>query len=135
MWATRELPELSSELQAQLSDAGLLVDVRAYAFGEDCRMESGDAAFHAMETDYSLIVHVHSTSDEVALGEAVAEAMAVIDQLGPGLILGPQPGRVEFEFIAQGSNSVRLNIEIARFRQEAAGLEGAALFRHFQGPR
>ena len=79
------------------------------------------------------MVRVDTTTDEEALGEAIEAAMAAIEGLRPGLIQGPQPGRVEFEFVAQGSDLVRLNIEILRFRQEAAGLKGAALFRHFQG--
>ncbi len=133
VWATHELPEVSSELQTQLADAGRVVDVRAYAFGEDCRMESGDTTFHPMETDFRLSMRVDTTTNEEALGEAIEAAMAAIEGLPPGLIQGPQPGRVEFEFVAPGSELVRLNIEIVRFRLEAAGLKGAALFRHFQG--
>ena len=45
---------------------------------------------------------------------------------------GPRPGRVEFEFYSGADSSLRLIIEIDRYRAEAQDLEGAELFKHFR---
>ena len=134
VWATRELPELSVQLQEDLLGAGTTADVRAYAFGEQCRMESGDSTFHAMETDFRVHVSIESIGDERALGTAIRAVFTAIEEMPPEQIVGPRPGRVEFEFSTPGHDSLRLNIDLARFRQEAGALEGAALLRHFQVP-
>jgi hypothetical protein len=132
VWATRDLPELSSQLQAQMAAAGSPLGVSAYAFGEECRAESGEVAFLAMETDFRVRVPVDSLGDEEALGTSILIAMTIIEALPAQQLAGDQPGRVDFEFAAGDSQSLRLNIDIARFRHEAAGLRGAELYQYFE---
>ena len=89
-------------------------------------------AFLAMETDFRLRLPVQDLGDETALGNELARAMALIEELPTEGIPGPRPGRVEFEFYTQDSESLRLTIEISRYRAESPGLEGAVLLRHFR---
>ena len=63
---------------------------------------SGDATFHAMETDFRVRVSVDSLGDEEALGGAIRAVMTAIEELPPEQIVGPRPGRVEFEFSRAG---------------------------------
>lgn len=132
VWATHELPELSSQLRAKMAAAGNPLGVSAYTFGEECRAKSGEVTFRAMETDFRVHVPVDSLGDQEAMGAAIRTAMTVIEALPAEQLAGPQPGRVDFEFAAADSQSLRLNIDVTRFRHEAADLQGAELFQHFK---
>jgi hypothetical protein len=106
--------------------------VSAYAFGEECRAASGETSFLAMETDFRIRVPVDSLSNKEEMGRAVLQAMAAIETLPSEQLPGTRPGRVEFEFAAADSQSLRIIIDITRFRQEAGGLQGAELLQQFQ---
>jgi hypothetical protein len=130
-WATRELPELSSKVNAALGSLELATSGSAYAFGEDCVHDDGTKVFNAMETDFRAQVEVLSLKDEQVLGDGIAAVMKVIQQFAPEDPEGTRPGRVEFEFIDKARTSLRLIVDIARYRNEASALSGASLFRHF----
>jgi hypothetical protein len=132
VWATRELPELSTALRENLMQAGGALDGSAYAFGEECRADSGEVTFLAMQTDFRVRAHVDSLENEAALGNSIRAAMTAIEALGDEQLSGRGPGRVEFEFTAPDGQALRLIIEVTRFRQEAGNLEGSALFGLFQ---
>jgi hypothetical protein len=127
-WATRDLPTLSQELDRQLQTMDPTISGSAYAFGEDCVAADGSRTFGAMETDFRIRVQVDDVADKDRMGNAIADAMAVVGKLPPSQLQGPQPGRVEFEFVAAGSDSLRLIVEMASYADIAAGLHGAALF-------
>ena len=131
-WATRELPSLSQQLEDGLAASGGDFTASAYAFGEDCHHDDGTTTFLAMETDFRVRVAASSLSDTTAMGAAILQVMRVIEALPRSEILGTRPGRVEFEFYRDGMESLRLSIEISRFVAEAQGLEGSALFEHFE---
>ena len=131
VWSTRELPNLGARLRDHLAESARNLEAGAYAFGEECRSDSGETTFLAMETDFRIRVPVDTLENEAAMGNALQDAMAAIEALPDEEIAGTRPGRVEFEFVAGDSQSLRLNVDISRFRQEAAGLEGGALFRYF----
>jgi hypothetical protein len=133
VWSTRELPGLSAALQAVLSESAESLQASAYAFGEECRRDSGETTFLAMETDFRVRIPVSSLGNEEALGGAIRSTMDAIGRLPPDEIAGTRPGRAEFEFVADGSQSLRLTVDISTFLHEAAGLRGSALFRYFAG--
>jgi hypothetical protein len=132
VWATRDLPDLTSQLQARLVGAESALAVSAYAFGEECRIESEEPRFHAMETDFRVRAQVDSLQNEEQMGKAILAAMTAVDGLPSEQFVGTRPGRVEFEFTTADSESLRVVIDITRFRQEAAGLQGAEIYRHFK---
>lgn len=134
VWATRELPDLTAALAAGLAAVSPHLQGSAYAFGEECRSDSGTVTFLAMETDFRVRVAVATLADEDALGNAIQATMMTIDALPDDQMAGTRPGRVEFEFVEESSQSLRLTIDITRFRQEAGDRQGAALFRLFRTP-
>jgi hypothetical protein len=131
-WATRELPELTKRLQADLASYDPAIRAGAYAFGEDCRHEDGTVAFLPMETDFRVRIPVRNLSDEGMLGDWISRVMLVIHALPPEGLSGPRPGRVEFEFYVDDTESLRLLVEISRYWAEAGDLEGAALLQQFR---
>ena len=132
MWSTRPLPELGAQLRRSLERIGNALDASAYAFGEECRSDVGEPTFLIMETDFRVMIAVDSLENEEAMGNEVSTAMRAIDALPADQIPGPRPGRVEFEFRAPRGQSLRLIVDIARYRQEAANMDGAALFNYFR---
>ena len=123
---------MSSTLQQRLAEIDLHIAGSAYAFGEDCRQQDGTSTFLAMETDFRVRVPVESMEDEAALGSSIRRVMEVVDGLPAAELSGTRPGRVEFEFYSGADSSLRLIIEIDRYRAEAQDLEGAELFKHFR---
>jgi hypothetical protein len=69
--------------------------------------------------------------DEAALGDWIFNVMQVILDLPSEEIKGPQPGRVDFDFKQPDPAELMLTVPIDKYRAEAAGLKGAALFRLF----
>jgi hypothetical protein len=57
--------------------------------------------------------------------------MDVITKLPSDELSGPQPGRVEFEFSKSESETRFLNVSIAKYKTQAAGLSGSELFKLF----
>ena len=131
VWATRELPELAEKLQAELAVEDPRIRAGAYAFGEDCRREDGTVTFLPMETDFRVQIPVQSLADEGVLGDWISRVMLIVDAIPADELSGPRPGRAEFEFQVDGSDSLRINVELSRYRAEARGLAGAELFRFF----
>jgi hypothetical protein len=135
VWATRELPELTARLQAEFARLDAGIQASAYAFGEECRHDDGTVSFLAMETDFRVRIPVTSLADEASLGAWISRAMSVVVGLPASEVPGTRPGRVEYEFYLDESASLRLVVEISRYREEAEGLEGASIFQLFRsGP-
>lgn len=132
VWATRELPSLGKKLDNGLAKSGGDFTASAYAFGEDCRHDDGTTTFLAMETDFRVRVAADSLSDKTAMGTAILQVMQEIQTLPRSEVPGTRPGRVEFEFYRDSTESLRLSIDISKFLAEAQGLRGAALFEHFR---
>ncbi len=132
VWATQNLPDLSALVQSGLQTVATGAMGNAYAFGEDCVAADGTRTFLAMESDFRVKLPVKDLADDLALGNLINSTMAMLDQLPSGQIAGPRPGRVEFEFVTSAGESLRLTVDIARYRAEAKGLDGVSVFRLFR---
>jgi hypothetical protein len=131
VWAMRELPDLSRQLNVALQTLEPSLTGSAYAYGEDCVWPDGTRTFSTMETDFRARVLIRGSSDEETLGNWIIDVMRIIDTLPPGDVPGAHPGRVEFEFYKSKSETLRLNVDIAKYLGEASGLPGAQLYRLF----
>jgi hypothetical protein len=131
VWATRELPELSEKFDRALQAIDRAASGSAYAFGEDCVYEDGHRDFGTMETDFRVVVLVNSLEDEHKLGSWIMAAMQTINDLPPGEIPGPQPGRAEFTFEKNKAEELRLQVPIAEYRALPPGLSPDEIFRRF----
>lgn len=130
-WATRELPELSLRVDSVVRSIQSNAAGAAYAFGEDCTPADGTHSFSAMETDFRTTFPVSDLQDQEALGNLMADTLRALDALPQADLPGTHPGRVEFVFEGGAAGSLRLNVEIARYRAEALGITGVQLFRLF----
>lgn len=131
-WATRELPDLTAAFQAALISIHPRIQGSAYAFGEDCKHEDGTSTFLAMETDYRVRIPIKNLADEAELGGWVRRVVAIVEDLPPSLVVGTRAGRVEFEFQNPDSESLRISVDITRYRTETTGLDDSAIFRQFK---
>lgn len=133
-WATQDLPALSEQVDAAFGRLGPAVTGGAYAFGEDCIAADGSRTFSAMETDFRARIRVDDLKDEGLLGTWIAKVMGAINTLPAESVAGPRPGRVEFEFFTEKSDSLRLIVDISKYREQGVGIQGAQLFRLFHPP-
>lgn len=134
VWATQELPELSQSMQEAMQAVTPGSTGRAYAFGEDCVAADGTRRFLAMETDFRVKLPVQDLQDEAALGALISATMGAVGRLPQSQLAGPRPGRVEFEFVAADGTSLRLTVDIARFRSLASGVSDTEIFQLFRTP-
>ncbi len=131
VWATQELPALSQTVQNDVQAVAGGASGSAYAYGEDCVSADGTRKFTPMETDFRMRLPVDDLTNEQHLGDLIGAVMHMVEQIPPDQLAGPQPGRVEFEFYTASAGSLRLTVDIDRFRREAGGITGAPLFRLF----
>jgi hypothetical protein len=130
MWATKFLPELSTQIQAAMDSAGLRqVSARAMAFGENCisAQTNEPVSFGAMETDFQITAKVDDLADRDDLGKLLERILIVLDGFPAGEIPGSRPGLVNISF---QSGSDELNVSFYVTAGESArklGLRGAAL--------
>ncbi len=132
VWTTQELQDLSATFQDSLKNA-ISPDAigSAYAYGEDCVAADGTRRFSAMETDFRVRLPVDNLTDQQRMGDFMAAALRLIGAIPREKLVGPQPGRVDFEFDAADGSNLHVNVELDRLQSEAASLSGAALFKHF----
>ncbi len=132
VWTTQELQELSGTFQEGLKKS-ISPDATgsAFAYGEDCVAADGTRRFTAMETDFRVRLVIDNLADQQQMGDFMAAALRLIGGIPREQLVGPQPGRVDFEFDAADGSSLHVNVELDRFQSEAATLSGAALFKHF----
>ena len=102
VWNSEPLPELSSELQSAMEQAGLGDAAgRAIAFGEDCiDADTGEVGYFAVkQTDFRFSLPVKDLTDLDALGELVEAVLGVIEKFPPDDTPGPMPGQVFINFV------------------------------------
>ena len=131
VWASKDLPTLSSTFNAGLQAISMDAGGLAYAYGENCVYADGTATFSAMETDFRVGIKVKTVRDEAAMGDWIYKVMQLILGLPAGQIEGPQPGRVDFDFKQPDPAEVMVTVPIDRYKAEAQGLRGIALFQLF----
>ncbi len=132
VWTSQQLPGLSKILQDALRGVVAGASGSANAYGEDCVSADGTRTFTPMETDFWVSLPATDLKDDQELGDLMAAAMKVIDQLPKDQLVGPRPGRVQFQFYSGTADSPAYLVDIDRFHREAAGLSGARLFHLFQ---
>ena len=132
------MPEVSSAFQADLADANLSFvpgGTYAHAFGENCLRTDGTVDhFTTLETDFVVTTAPADPQDLSAMGTYAAAVFAtILEEFGPGVVPGAQPGRVRFVIIADGETSqfqVLLSDAEAALGQHLSGEElYEALFR------
>jgi hypothetical protein len=131
VWASQELPSLSKNIYQALQGLDPNLTGNAYAYGENCVYADGRSTFGAMETDFRVKVKVPDLKDERSLGDRISQVMGVITHLPADQVPGGEPGRVEFDFSKSDTEDLLLNVSIAKYQQDAAGLSGAELFKLF----
>ncbi|HTP03172.1 MAG TPA: hypothetical protein VMJ64_17475 [Anaerolineales bacterium] len=135
VWASKDMPELSREFNAELQAIGKDATGMAYAYGENCVYADGHSTFGAMETDFRVGVNMKNVHDEAALGDWMEKVMQVVLAIPRSQLQGPQPGRVDFTFKQPDPVLVVVSVPIDKYRDEAQGLHGADLFHYFHpGP-
>lgn len=133
-WAYEDMPELTQKIDASLRALNAKAGARAEAFGEDCIYADGHSTFGAMETDFYIQLRVDDLFNEEAFGNWIGQVMAVIEQIPPKEIRGPQPGFVEFRFTKSDMEQIIVRIPIRDYRDKAGGKSGTELFRMFYIP-
>jgi len=131
-WATQPLPELSSQVQSALEDAGLTgVAARAEAYGENCYDSQTNEVvyFAAMQTDFRVTINVPDLKDTERLGDLLEKVLIALDNFPTDKTPGPNPGYVGVTFQAGGEElnlwfTVSQGIQV---RQQ--GLRGDALLK------
>lgn len=110
MWASQPLPEVSSEIQAMLEEAGIeQARVNAEAFGENCLLPDGQIArFLVMQTDIRIVLGVESVADLNALGDLAERILPVVLGIPNDALPGPNEGYLGLQF--NDANGQLLNI-------------------------
>jgi hypothetical protein len=126
-WAQQDLPVLSSQFLQSMQALQPDIQAGAFAFGENCVYEDGTATFIPMETDFNVTLPVSDTTD-AALGEWVVKVMQVIENIPPGQIIGPRPGRVGLTFVSNGQRQ-SVSFYIDQYHALPAGLGPAEIYR------
>jgi len=130
-WASKELPDLTFQLDGliKLFDSG--AKARATAFGEDCVYADGHTTFGAMETDFYISKPTSNLTDYEALGTWILNIMQLIVVLPKDMLAGPNPGFVEFAFIKNDPERIIVRVPIQKYKTEATGKSGEELFKMF----
>lgn len=131
IWASRELPQLSQIVDTALRGVEPAATGNAYAYGEDCVSPDGTRTFSPLETDFRVRIAVRDLKAHEALGNLIVIVMNVIEEIPEAQLVGLRPGRVELEFYTTTAENLHLEVDIDRYRRQATGLKGAALFRLF----
>lgn len=129
--ASQALPDLSAKVVTLLQGVDPSLTGSAYAYGENCLYADGHSTFGARETDFRVKVPVTDLQDERSLGDWITRVMDLITRIPADELSGPQPGRVEFEFSKSVSETLFLNVSIAKYKTQAVGLSGSELFKLF----
>jgi len=133
-WASQDLQQPTSAFRGALLSDGLTLNTGGtyvYAFGENCLGPDGQVDhFAALETDFVVSTSPADPEDFAALGDYAAAVLNIIlDDFGPGVVPGPQLGKVDFVFTTDTGEihqSVLLTDAAAALQN---GLTGAELFQ------
>lgn len=131
MWAYKDLPELSGQLQEEIQALDPGATAWATAFGEDCIRSDGRVDFLVRETDFYVHRLVTDPTDFESFGNWILQVMQTIEALPDEAIVGPIPGFVEFWFIENEAEHLVARVPFEQYREEAGGKTGEELFRMF----
>jgi hypothetical protein len=135
MWASQDLPEITTELQIEIQKIVPEAKARASAYGENCVTADGSiSTFGAMETDFYITIPVADFNDNETLGNLVEQVLQVTDQFPRPRVPGGQDGFVEFTFTSGNDRRiVRVNVQLG-IALRAKGLHGAELIQALENP-
>ena len=134
-WATQNLPELTTQIEAAIKAARLTgVSARAEAYGENCidPQTNKPVSFGTMETDFHITAKVDDLSNKDELGNLLEKILVVLDGFPVGKIPGPQPGYINVSFQSASGELNLMFIVTAGKSAREQGLHGAALFDELQ---
>jgi hypothetical protein len=120
-WAYKDLPELSSSFHQSILVLHPEAQASAFAFGENCVHSDGSADFIAMETDFNVHLPVAELTDYGSFGNWISQVIGIVEQLPSNLLLGPQPGVLEFKFIKSEAEFLYARVPIQQYRETAGG--------------
>jgi hypothetical protein len=133
-WASRELEEISDQLQSALDAASIEgSSARAFAYGEDWveydenTGTSSVCNFSVMQTDYEVTIPVEDLADLEYLGAQLSTVIEILGDYPPGSTPGSQPGMIWIRFSTGESIFVMRFSTGAAAQAYAAGLAGAEL--------
>jgi hypothetical protein len=128
-WAYKDLPEINTELQAEVQAVIPNAEAHATAYGENCVYEDGSANFSAMETDFYVIIPVDELADNKSLAKVIEQILPIVDGYAPPRVPGPNDGFVEFVFRhGEEQRILRIPIPLGRHLRNQ-GLHGAELIQ------
>ncbi len=130
VFADQNLPDISIQVEKALKGIQTEASGSAYASGENCIDSGGHATFGAMETDFRVKLKV-SDYTESALGNWIIKVMKVLAAFPPGVVPGPERGRVEFEFDLAGAQNRLITVPIAQYESLPPGTSPQAVYRAF----
>jgi hypothetical protein len=129
-WASRDLPEVSRQVQAAVREIHPQAEAGATAFGEDCVSPNGKAEFAAMQTDFSITLQVPDLKDEGRLGALLRKVLKMLVERFPaGSTPGPQPGRVTFRLRAGEQETLIVIPSLAEYQELEKNMSDAGLYR------
>lgn len=100
MWASKDLPEVSKNFQAELEKIIPEATGTASAYGEDCVYADGHAQFGAMETEFNLVTPVKDTDDNKDLGKIIEAVLPAFEQEN----LPAKIGKINIQFKTEASD-------------------------------
>ena len=108
-WASYPEPEIAAQVQALLRDeVQPQAQVRAEAYGEDCRGQEGQVLyFAAMQTDFYVTLKVSALDDADALGNLLERTVIALLGIPPEDLTGGRHGYLGLTF-THGSEELRL---------------------------
>ena len=133
-WATKDLPELTRQLDASIKSLDPNAKAWATAYGEDCIYADGHADFSALETDFNVTLQVSDLSNEADLGGWIVKVMQIVENIPEEKIMGPQPGRVSIAFQA-GSEQKFVNFYLNQYQILPSGLSDTEIYEALQTPQ
>jgi hypothetical protein len=122
------MPDLSSRFLQSIQALQPGAQANAFAFGENCVHADGSTTFLPMETDFNLTLQVSDLANEADLGEWIVKVMQIIENIPPGQISGPRPGRVSISFEVNGEKG-GVTFYIGQYRTLQAGLGNAEIYQ------
>jgi len=84
-----------------------------------------------METDFYISKPVSDLTDHEAFGNWILNAMLIIEALPDNLIVGPNPGFVEFSFTKSDTEKIVVRVPIQKWETDATSKSGEELFKLF----
>ncbi len=131
IWTHKDMPELSPILDEAVKELEPNARAWASAFGEDCVYADGHSTFSAMETDFYIQWPAAELDAYESFGNTIVDVMKIVDAIPAELIIGPQPGFVEFSFTKSDNDYLIVRVPIDQYKSEAPGKSGEVLFRMF----